>query len=249
MRHYKKGRKLGTDASHTKAIKKNLCVALFTNDRIKTTLERAKEIRGDVDRIITWAKRGDVHSRRLAIAKLGDKHLVAEIFSKVEQGLFKDREGGYTRIMKLGTRRGDAAVIVIMELVQEPVRKKKKADSAEKSDAPKKAAAATSAKAKKDKKADEADDIIDIEPLDDDDDFEDDDIDEDDFIDEVADDEEAAEEDEPESEVEVEAEAETEAETEAEAEAEVQAEPEAEAEAEAEVEAETEAEEKAESEE
>ena len=125
MRHYKKGRKLGTDASHTRAIKKSLCLALFANDRIKTTLERAKEIRGDVDRIITWAKRGDVHSRRLAIAKLGDKDLVAEIFKKVEQGLFKGREGGYTRIIKIGTRRGDAAVIVIMELVQEPVRKKK----------------------------------------------------------------------------------------------------------------------------
>ena len=127
MRHYKKGRKLGTDASHTAAIKKNLVVNLFTNDRIKTTLERAKEIRGDVDKIITWAKRGDVHSRRLAIAKLGDKQLVAEIFSKVEQGLFKDRPGGYTRIFKVGKRRGDDAIIVLMELVQEPVQFKKKA--------------------------------------------------------------------------------------------------------------------------
>ena len=126
MRHYKKGRKLGTDASHTAAIKKNLMVNLFENDRIKTTLERAKEVRGDVDRIITWAKRGDVHSRRLAIAKLGDKDLVAEIFAKVEQGLYKDRPGGYTRIFKMGKRRGDDAVIVLMELVQEPVRFKKK---------------------------------------------------------------------------------------------------------------------------
>ena len=124
MRHYKKGRKLGSSASHTKAIKKNLVVALFTNDRIKTTLERAKEIRGDVDRVITWAKRGDVHSRRLAIAAVGDKGLVAEIFTKVEQGLFKDRPGGYSRILRLGNRRGDAASIVIMELVQEPVVKK-----------------------------------------------------------------------------------------------------------------------------
>jgi len=128
MRHYKKGRKLGTDASHTKAIKKSLVVALFTNDRIKTTLERAKEIRGDVDQVITWAKRGDVHSRRLAIAKLGDKTLVGEIFSKVEQGLFKDRPGGYTRILRLGLRRGDSATIVIMELVQEPYIKKASKD-------------------------------------------------------------------------------------------------------------------------
>lgn len=76
MRHYKKGRKLGTDASHTKAMKKNLAVALFTNDRIKTTVPRAKEVRGTVERIITWAKKGDLHSRRLAIAALGDKELV-----------------------------------------------------------------------------------------------------------------------------------------------------------------------------
>jgi large subunit ribosomal protein L17 len=124
MRHYKKGRKLGTDASHTKAMKRSLVANLFIYDRIKTTLERAKEIRGDVDRVVTWAKRGDVHSRRLAIAKLGDKNLVAEIFSKVEQGMFEGRPGGYSRILRVGTRRGDSATIVIMELVQEPVAKK-----------------------------------------------------------------------------------------------------------------------------
>ena len=100
MRHYKKGRKLGTDASHTKAMKKSLVQALFTNDRIKTIEARAKEIRPDVDRIITWAKRGDLHSRRLAIAALGDKELVREIFEKVQQGMWADRQGGYTRIMK-----------------------------------------------------------------------------------------------------------------------------------------------------
>ena len=91
MRHYKKGRKLGTDSSHTKAMKKSLVVALFTNDRIKTVEARAKEIRPDVDRIITWAKRGDLHSRRLAIAALGDQELVREVFEKVEQGQFGDR--------------------------------------------------------------------------------------------------------------------------------------------------------------
>ena len=123
MRHYKKGRKLGTDASHTKAMKKNLAVALFTNDRIKTTVTRANEVRGDIDRIITWAKRGDLHSRRLAIAALGDKELVREIFEKVQQGMWADRQGGYTRIMKLGTRKGDNASMVIMELVTEPVKK------------------------------------------------------------------------------------------------------------------------------
>mgnify|MGYP004467876787 FL=1 len=127
MRHYKKsGMKLGTDASHTKAMKKSLCQALFANDRIKTTLPRAKAIRSDVDRIITWAKKGDLHSRRLAIAKLGDKELVREAFEKAPQGMWADRNGGYTRIMKLGPRKGDNAEVVIMEIVTEPVAAKAK---------------------------------------------------------------------------------------------------------------------------
>lgn len=141
MRHYKKGRKLGTDASHTKAMKKSLVAALFTNDRIKTVEARAKEIRPDVDKIITWAKKGDLHSRRLAIAALGDKELVREVFEKVAQGQFADRQGGYTRILKLGNRKGDNASMVIMELCTEPVQKKEKAEKpAEKKAAAKKAA-------------------------------------------------------------------------------------------------------------
>ena len=132
MRHNKKkGLKLGTDASHTKAMKKSLAKALFENDRIKTTETRAKALRSYAEPIITWAKKGDIHSRRLAIAKLGDKNLVAEIFDKAAQGMWADRNGGYTRIMKLGTRKGDNAEMVIIELVTEPVVKK----------APKKAAA------------------------------------------------------------------------------------------------------------
>jgi large subunit ribosomal protein L17 len=130
MRHNVKGRKLGTDSSHTKAMKKSLVAALFTNDRIKTVEQRAKEIRPDVDKIITWAKKGDLHSRRLAIAALGDKELVREVFEKVEQGMFADRQGGYTRIMKLGPRKGDNAPMVIMELCTEPVVKKEKAAKA-----------------------------------------------------------------------------------------------------------------------
>ncbi len=125
MRHNKKrGMKLGTDASHTKAMKKSLVQALFTHDRIKTLDQRAKAIRPEVDRIITWAKKGDLHSRRLAIAHLGDKELVREVFEKASQGMWADRNGGYTRIMKLGPRKGDAAEVVIIELVTEPVQKK-----------------------------------------------------------------------------------------------------------------------------
>ena len=173
MRHYKKGRKLGTDASHTAAIKKNLVVNLFLNDRIKTTLERAKEIRGDADKIITWAKRGDVHSRRLAIAKLGDKQLVAEIFAKVEQGLFKGRPGGYTRIYKVGKRRGDGATIVLMELVQEPVQFKKKA---EQGDDDKKSGLKVERKAKK---AKDSDDVLDDAVIDEEEALDEDDLSED----------------------------------------------------------------------
>ena len=127
MRHNKKkGMKLGTDASHTKAMKKSLVRALFENDRIKTIDVRAKAIRADVDHVITWAKKGDIASRRLAIAAVGDKDIVREVFEKAAQGMWADRNGGYTRIMKLGPRKGDGAEIVIMELVTEPVKAKAK---------------------------------------------------------------------------------------------------------------------------
>lgn len=150
MRHNYKGRKLGTDSSHTKAMKRSLVKALLYNDRIKTTEARAKEIRPDVDHIITWAKKGDLHSRRLAIAAVGnDKELIREVFEKVDQGLFADRQGGYTRILKLGNRKGDNAPMVIMELCTEPVAKK--ADKA----TPKKVE-----KTNKSTKADEAEDKV-----------------------------------------------------------------------------------------
>ena len=127
MRHNKKrGMKLGTDASHTKAMKKSLVQALFANDRIKTLDVRAKAIRPDVDRVITWAKRGDLAARRLAIAKVGDAELVREVFDKAAQGMWADRNGGYTRILKLGPRKGDGAEVVIIELVTEPVAAKAK---------------------------------------------------------------------------------------------------------------------------
>jgi large subunit ribosomal protein L17 len=116
MRHAKKGRKLGTDASHTKAMLRSLAAALLANERIKTTETRAKEVRSLVDRIITWGKRGDVHSRRLALAELGDQALVKKVFDDIAPR-YAERDGGYTRILKLGPRKGDAAPMVIMELV------------------------------------------------------------------------------------------------------------------------------------
>ncbi|HAL30613.1 MAG TPA: 50S ribosomal protein L17 [Coriobacteriia bacterium] len=116
MRHAKKGRKLGTDASHTKAMLRSLAAALLVNERIKTTEARAKEVRTLVDRIITWGKRGDVHARRLALAELGDQALVKKVFEDIAPR-YEEREGGYTRILKLGPRKGDAAPMVILELV------------------------------------------------------------------------------------------------------------------------------------
>ena len=159
MRHNYKGRKLGTSPSHTKAMKRSLTAALLYNDRIKTIESRAKEIRPEVDRIITWAKKGDVHSRRLAIARLGggedNKEIVREIFEKVEQGMFADRDGGYTRIMKRGPRKGDGAPMVIMELCTEPVKKK-----AKKTAEPKKAAKKVE---EPEVVEEEAEEIIDVE--------------------------------------------------------------------------------------
>ena len=156
MRHYKKGRKLGTDASHTKAMKKSLLVAIFTNDRIKTIESRAKEIRSEVDRVITWAKKGDLHSRRLAIAKVGDKELVREVFEKAAQGMWADRNGGYTRIMKLGPRKGDNAPMVIIELVTEACTPKVKAEAPVEETAPVAAAEETAEVAEEAVAAEEA---------------------------------------------------------------------------------------------
>ena len=161
MRHNKKkGLKLGTDAAHTKAMKKSLAKALFENDRIKTTITRAKALRCYAEPIITWAKKGDLHSRRLAIAKLGDKQLVAELFDKAAQGMWADRNGGYTRIYKLGPRKGDNAEMVIIELVTEPVKKKDKVapvKAAAKKTAPKKVEAEVEAEA-----AEAAEDVAEV---------------------------------------------------------------------------------------
>jgi large subunit ribosomal protein L17 len=129
MRHLKKGRALGSDASHTTAILRSLALALIINERIKTTEARAKEVRSLVDRIITWGKKGDVHSRRLIIAALGSETRLEnpatgkrdlEVSYRVIHDIaprFAEREGGYTRILKLGPRKGDNAPMVIMEFV------------------------------------------------------------------------------------------------------------------------------------
>lgn len=116
MRHKKKGRKLGSSPSHRQAMLRTMAAQVFEHEKIKTTEAKAKEVRGTVDKIITLAKRGDVHARRQVLAYIKDRELVHKIFTEVVER-FQDRNGGYTRIVKLGPRLGDAAPVVIIELV------------------------------------------------------------------------------------------------------------------------------------
>jgi len=123
MRHLKKGRSLGRKSSHRKALLCNLAVSILTNGRVRTTEAKAKEVRGLVDRIITWGKRGDVHARRLAARQVRSRTIVKKVFDELAPR-YRDRPGGYTRIMKLGFRHGDNAPEVIMELVDHPAPEK-----------------------------------------------------------------------------------------------------------------------------
>jgi large subunit ribosomal protein L17 len=123
MRHLKKGRSLHRKSSHRKALLCNLAVSILTNGRVRTTEAKAKEVRGLVDRIITWGKRGDVHARRLAARQVRSRTIVKKVFDELAPR-YRDRPGGYTRIMKIGFRHGDNAPVVIMELVDHPVPEK-----------------------------------------------------------------------------------------------------------------------------
>ena len=116
MRHLKKGRALHRESSHRKALLCNLAVSVLTHERIRTTEAKAKEVRGLVDRIITWGKRGDIHARRLTLKKVRSRTVVKKVFDELAPR-YRDRPGGYTRIMKMGPRQGDNAPIVMMELV------------------------------------------------------------------------------------------------------------------------------------
>ena len=116
MRHQKRGRKLGRDAAHRKAMLANLAGQVIQHGRVKTTVQRAKEARGLVDRLVTIAKKDDLHARRQAAAVLKDKTIVRTLFEDVAPDL-DGRDSGYTRILKLGPRLGDGAETVYLELV------------------------------------------------------------------------------------------------------------------------------------
>ncbi len=116
MRHAKKGKKFATDASHRKAVLHSMAASLLEHEKIRTTEVRAKELRPVVENVITLAKRGDVHARRQALSVLGDRELVHKVFADIGPR-FAERPGGYTRIVKIGPRQGDAAPMVQIELV------------------------------------------------------------------------------------------------------------------------------------
>jgi large subunit ribosomal protein L17 len=116
VRHQRKGRKLGRDSAHRKALYANLAGALIEHGRIRTTEAKAKEVRPVVEKMITLGKRGDLHAHRQAVAFLRSKSIAHTLFAEVAPR-FADRPGGYTRVVKLGPRQGDAAPMAYLELV------------------------------------------------------------------------------------------------------------------------------------
>lgn len=116
MRHRKKGRKLNRTASHRRATLRNMASSLFRHGQIETTTAKAKELRPYAERLITLARRGDLQARRLAAARIRERDVLGILFDELGPR-FKDRPGGYTRILKVGTRKGDAAEMSLIQLV------------------------------------------------------------------------------------------------------------------------------------
>lgn len=136
MRHRKYTFKIGRTSSHRRAMLANMAGSLIENGEIRTTVVRAKELKRFVEKMITYAKKGDLHHRRLAVARLGNKKVVKMLFEETALK-FADRNGGYTRIIRLGTRIGDAADTCMIQWVGEgaPVKKSRKTAKAEKIEA------------------------------------------------------------------------------------------------------------------
>ena len=117
MRHRRQRHKLGRSAAHRRALLANLCKEVIDHERIRTTEAKAKALRPELERLITLAKRGDLHARRRALSKLGqDKHTVHKLFEEIAPR-YVERNGGYTRILKLGPRQSDSTELAIIELV------------------------------------------------------------------------------------------------------------------------------------
>ena len=153
MRHGRAGLKLGRVTAHRWALFRNLLVALFRHERIMTTEAKAKAIRGLADEMVTLAKRENLHARRQVLAMVPDTEVVRKLFDTIA-ARFADRHGGYTRILRAGTRPGDRAPMVILELVDRPEAPKEKGKKDSKAEkAPRGDAAAGAAKGKKKKVA------------------------------------------------------------------------------------------------
>ncbi|CAL4860809.1 50S ribosomal protein L17 [Microbacterium sp. MM2322] len=120
-----KGARLGGGPAHERLMLANLAASLFTHKSITTTETKAKRLRPFAERLVTFAKRGDLHARRRVLAVIGDKSVVHELFAEIAP-LVAEREGGYTRITKVGNRKGDNAPMAVIELVLEPVTPKAK---------------------------------------------------------------------------------------------------------------------------
>ncbi len=120
MRHRKSGRRLNRDSAHRKAMFANMASALIKHEQIKTTLPKAKELRPVVEKLVTLAKRGDLHARRIAYARLQDRAMVAKLFDVVAER-YKDRLGGYIRIIRANFRYGDCAPLAYIEFVDRDV--------------------------------------------------------------------------------------------------------------------------------
>ena len=116
MRHLNGYRKLGRKSAHRRAMLRNMATSLVLHERIDTTVQKAKEVRSVVEKMITLGKRGDLHARRMAAGYLFDDEAVKKLFDGLA-GRFKDRSGGYTRILKRGVRVGDSAELATLELV------------------------------------------------------------------------------------------------------------------------------------
>ena len=129
MRHRMSGRKLNRTSSHRKAMLSNMAVSLLTHEQIKTTLPKAKELRKVADKIITLGKRGNLHSRRRALSFLQNQDAVTKLFD-ILADRYKDRHGGYTRVLKAGFRYGDASPMAVIELVDRDIDAKGSADKA-----------------------------------------------------------------------------------------------------------------------
>lgn len=129
MRHNKSGRRLGRKTSHREAMFRNMVTSLLDHGKITTTDAKAKEIRVVAERMITLGKRGDLHSMRLAASVIREKSVVSKLFSTIAPR-YKERLGGYTRIIKLGVRQGDAAPLSLIELVEEEIASSKSKASA-----------------------------------------------------------------------------------------------------------------------